>query len=569
MRWTLKKTPDSTKVQHLQQELNVEPIIATLLVQRGIETFEAAKSFFRPTLADLHDPFLMKDMEKAVTRIEKAILNNENILVFGDYDVDGTTAVALVASFLKSYYPNVATYIPDRYDEGYGISYKGIDYAEDNAISLIIALDCGIKSIDHVTYANTKSIDFIICDHHLPGEEVPKAVAVLDPKRSDCKYPYDELCGCGIGFKLIQALGSNLNYSVDSYIPYLDLVATAIAADIVPITGENRVLTKIGLEVINSNPRAGIKALIQNSKKNKFTITDVVFYIAPRINAAGRIKHGNEAVALLTEYNINQAEIFASEIENHNTNRKDLDKQITIEALLEIELKKEQNNFTTVVYNEKWHKGVIGIVASRLTETYYRPTLVFTKSGDKLAGSARSVKEFDVYKAIEECASYLDQFGGHKYAAGMTLKEENYEAFKIAFEKVVKTTINPDLLIPEITIDLEINFNDISPKLIRLLNQFEPFGPGNMTPVFKSNNVCDTGHGRLLGKEEEHLKLFIKQNDSEGIPAIGFGVGKKIALTTHKKNIDIVYCIDESEYNGLYSIQLRLKDLSASLKNEI
>ncbi len=569
MRWTLKKTPDSTKVQHLQQELNVEPIIATLLVQRGIETFEAAKSFFRPTLADLHDPFLMKDMEKAVTRIEKAIFNNENILVFGDYDVDGTTAVALVASFLKSYYPNVATYIPDRYDEGYGISYKGIDYAEDNAISLIIALDCGIKSIDHVTYANTKSIDFIICDHHLPGEEVPKAVAVLDPKRSDCKYPYDELCGCGIGFKLIQALGSNLNYSVDSYIPYLDLVATAIAADIVPITGENRVLTKIGLEVINSNPRAGIKALIQNSKKNKFTITDVVFYIAPRINAAGRIKHGNEAVALLTEYNINQAEIYASEIENHNTNRKDLDKQITIEALLEIELKKEQNNFTTVVYNEKWHKGVIGIVASRLTETYYRPTLVFTKSGDKLAGSARSVKEFDVYKAIEECASYLDQFGGHKYAAGMTLKEENYEAFKIAFEKVVKTTINPDLLIPEITIDLEINFTDISPKLIRLLNQFEPFGPGNMTPVFKSNSVCDTGHGRLLGKEEEHLKLFIKQNDSEGIPAIGFGVGKKIALTTHKKNIDIVYCIDESEYNGLYSIQLRLKDLSASLKNEI
>jgi single-stranded-DNA-specific exonuclease len=533
----------------------------TLLVQRGIETFEQAKTFFRPTLADLHNPYLMKDMDKAVARIEKAIANNENILIFGDYDVDGTTAVSLVSSYLRSFYPNVATYIPDRYAEGYGISYMGIDYAEDNAISLIIALDCGIKSIDHVNYAKAKNIDFIICDHHRPGAILPDAVAVLDPKRDDCSYPYDELCGCGVGFKLIQALAENRNQTIDDLVLYLDLVATAIAADIVPITGENRVLAKFGLEVINSNPRPGIKALIQNVKKKVLTITDVVFIVAPRINAAGRIKHGNEAVALLTEYDLDQAEQFASEIEQHNSDRKELDKKITQEALLQIEANNEQNRFSTVVYQENWHKGVIGIVASRLVENYYRPTIVFTKSGEKLAASARSVKDFDVYNALEACAEHLEQFGGHMYAAGMTLLEENYENFKNAFEKVVKETIHPDLLTPEISYDAEIELEEINPKLIRLLKQFEPFGPENMTPVFYSKNLKDSGYAKVIGTEEEHLKAFIKQENSESFGAIGFGLGNKLDLVTNQKPFEAVYCLDENEFNGNVSLQLRLKDI--------
>ena len=561
MRWTLKPKPSHKKVTSLASVLNVSELIATLLVQRGIESFDQARQFFRPSLADLHNPYLMKDMDKAVHRIETAIANGENILVFGDYDVDGTTAVSLMSSYLKSYYPNVATYIPDRYDEGYGISYKGIDFADDNNFSLIIALDCGIKSIDHIAYAQEKSIDFIICDHHRPGDSLPAAVAVLDPKREDCTYPYDELCGCGVGFKLVQALAQNRNQTIDDLLIYLDLVATAIAADIVPMTGENRVLAKFGLEVINTNPRPGINALIKGLKKKSLTITDVVFIIAPRINAAGRIKHGNEAVALLTEYDLDQAEQFASEIEQHNSDRKDLDKQITIEALDQIEINEETDKFTTVVYNENWHKGVIGIVASRLTETYYRPTLVFTKSGDKLAASARSVKDFDVYNALEACAEHLEQFGGHMYAAGMTLKEENYKNFKNAFEKVVSETIHPDLLTPEISIDAEINLDDIDDKLIRILNQFEPFGPQNMTPVFMTKGVKDSGYAKQLGKAEEHLKLFVKQNNSQGFGAIGFGHGDKLELVNNKQPFDAVYCIDENEFNGNVSIQLRLKDL--------
>lgn len=561
MRWNLLSKPEKEKVQQLQNELKIDEIIATLLVQRGIETYEQARSFFRPTLNDLHNPYLMKDMDKAVARIENAISNHENILVFGDYDVDGTTAVSLVSSYLKSIYPNIDTYIPDRYDEGYGISYKGIDYADDNGISLIIALDCGIKSIDHIAYAKDKNIDFIICDHHRPGDELPDAIAILDPKRNDCTYPYDELCGCGVGFKLIQALAQNRNQTIDDLIQYLDLVATAIAADIVPMTGENRVLAKFGLEVINTNPRPGIKALIQNLKKKTLTITDVVFIIAPRINAAGRIKHGKEAVALLTEFDLDQAEQFASEIEQHNSDRKELDKQMTIEALAQIEVNDEQENFTTVVYQENWHKGVIGIVASRLTETYYRPTLVFTKSGDKLAASARSVKGFDIYNALETCAEHLEQFGGHMYAAGMTLKEEKYPAFKKAFEKVVRDTIAPELLIPEITIDAELDFSEIQPKFIRLLNQFEPFGPQNMTPVFMTKNVNDTGYSKTLGQNEEHLKLFVKQNNSEGIGAIGFGLGSKLELTKNQKTFDLAYCIDENEFNGSVTVQLRVKDI--------
>lgn len=564
MRWNPKSKPNPEKVQAIQQALQVDEIIATILVQRGIETFEQAKTFFRPTLADLHNPYLMKDMDKAVARIEKAIDNNENILVFGDYDVDGTTAVSLVSSYLRSFYPNVATYIPDRYAEGYGISYMGIDYAEDNDISLIIALDCGIKSIDHVNYAKARNIDFIICDHHRPGDILPDAVAVLDPKREDCSYPYDELCGCGVGFKLIQALAENRNQTIEDLVEYLDLVATAIAADIVPINGENRVLAKFGLEVINSNPRPGIKALIQNVKKKVLTITDVVFIVAPRINAAGRIKHGNEAVALLTEYDLDQAEQFASEIEQHNSDRKELDKQITKEALLQIEENNEQTRFSTVVYQENWHKGVIGIVASRLVENYYRPTIVFTKSGEKLAASARSVKDFDIYNALEACAEHLEQFGGHMYAAGMTLLEENYENFKNAFEKVVQETIHPDLLTPEISYDAEIELSEINPKLMRLLKQFEPFGPENMTPLFLAKGLTDSGYAKTLGSDNEHLKAFVKQGNSESSGAIGFGLGNKLDLVTNKNKFDAIFSLEENEWKDTVTLQLQLRDINTS-----
>lgn len=561
MRWTIKTKPDPQKIKHLIDVLNVDEITATLLLQRGITTFDQARAFFRPNLDDLHDPYLMKDMHKAVDRIETAIQNQENILVFGDYDVDGTTAVSLVSSYLKKIYPNIATYIPDRYEEGYGISFQGIDFADDNGFSLIIALDCGIKSIDHIAYAAHKGIDFIICDHHRPGESLPEAVAILDPKRDDCQYPYDELCGCGIGFKLIQALGQHRNQTVADLIPYLDLVATAIAADIVPMTGENRVLAHFGLQVINAEPRPGIQALIQQIKKKELTITDVVFVIAPRINAAGRIKHGNHAVELLTEFNLEQAQQFASEIEQYNTDRKDLDQKITKEALLQIEKNNEEERFTTVVFQEDWHKGVIGIVASRLIEVHYRPTIVFTKSGDKYAASARSVVGFDIYNALESCAEHLEQFGGHMYAAGMTLKPEKYEDFKKAFEKVVKETIAPEMLTPEIEVDAEIDFTAITPRLMRILQQFEPYGPQNRTPVFWSKDIIDTGYAKKIGGDETHLKLFVKQNNSPSFSAIGFNLGNKLPLIENKKPFQAVYCIEENEWNDTVSLQLRLKDL--------
>lgn len=564
MRWNLKSKPQKEKVQALQNALQVDEIVATLLVQRGIETFEQAKQFFRPTLEDLHDPYLMKDMDKAVNRIESAIANNGRVLVFGDYDVDGTTAVSLVSSYLKTITPNIATYIPDRYNEGYGVSYQGIDFADDNGFSLIIALDCGIKSIDHVNYAKEKGIDFIICDHHRPGEFLPKAVAVLDPKREDCSYPYDELCGCGVGFKLIQALGKNRNQTTQDLVPYLDLVATAIAADIVPITGENRVLAKFGLEVINSNPRAGIKALIQNVKKKELTITDVVFIVAPRINAAGRIHHGDYAVRLLTEFNLEQAEEVAKEIEQFNSDRKDLDKQITKEALLQIQENNEENSFSTVVYNENWHKGVIGIVASRLVENYYRPTIVFTKSGDKLAASARSVKDFDIYNALEACSEHLEQFGGHMYAAGMTLMEENYQKFKQAFEEVIQNTLHPDLQTPEIEYDAEIQLTDINPKLVRILKQFEPYGPQNMTPLFLVKDLTDSGYAKTLGSENEHLKAFVKQNNSDSFGAIGFGLGNKLDVVKNFSKFDAIVSIEENEWRDVVTLQLQLRDIKSS-----
>ena len=509
MRWTLKPAPEKEKIQKLAKELQVDKTVASILCQRNIETFDAAKKFFRPSLDDIHNPFLLKDMDLAVERIETAIANNENILIYGDYDVDGTTAVSLVSSYLKTIHPNIATYIPDRYAEGYGVSYMGIDFAQDNNFSLIIALDCGIKAIEKVAYATEKNIDFIICDHHKPGNEIPKAVAVLNAKQDDCSYPFDELCGCGVGFKLIQALGVSRNQTIEDFIPYLDLVATAIAADIVPMNGENRVLAYYGLQVINQNPRNGIKALIHQSKKKELTITDVVFTIAPRINAAGRMKHGNYAVELLTEMDFDTAIDFAASIEIFNADRKDLDKKITDQALIQIIDNKEESRFTSVVFQEDWHKGVIGIVASRLIEKYYRPTLVFTKSGDKLAASARSVKGFDVYNALHECEEFIEQFGGHKYAAGLTLLPENYENFKIKFEEVVKNTIDKELLIPEISVDAEIDLLEITPKFFRIIQQMAPFGPHNMRPIFKTNSVRDNGYGKKVGSDKSHIKLNV------------------------------------------------------------
>ena len=564
MRWTLKTTPNITTVQQLSKDLSIDDTLSKLLVQRGVSTFEEAKKFFRPSLEELHDPFLLKDMDLAVSRIEKAIASNENILIYGDYDVDGTTSVSLVASYLKTITTSISTYIPDRYDEGYGISYQGIDFAADNNFSLIIALDCGIKAIDKVAYATKKKVDFIICDHHKPGPKIPDAVAVLNPKRVDCSYPYDELCGCGVGFKLVQALASKRGQTIEDLTQYLDLVAIAIAADIVPITGENRVLTYFGLQVINSNPRNGIKAIIQEVHKKVLTITDVVFIIAPRINAAGRIKHGNAAVELLTEANFEQALEFAKAINQYNTERRVLDAQITKEALLQIEENKEKEQFTSVVFNETWHKGVIGIVASRLIETYYRPTLVFTKSGNKLAASARSVKGFDVYEALEQCSEFIEQFGGHKYAAGLTLDPEMYTAFKNKFEEVVKNTIDKELLIPEITIDASLELSDISPKFFRILQQMGPFGPQNMKPVFSTTSVRDNGYGKTVGADKSHLKLnIIYGADKKTYNAIGFGLGNKMKFI--QNNFDIAYSLDENEWNGRTSLQLLLKDIKKPL----
>lgn len=563
MRWTLKPKPDTSKVKHLQEALQVSESIATLLVQRGIDTFEVAKDFFRPKLHHLHNPYLMKDMDKAVARIETAMVTNENILVYGDYDVDGTTAVALMSTYLKTKHELVYTYVPNRYDEGYGVSYKGIDFAHENDFTLIVALDCGIKATDKVAYAKKLGIDFIICDHHRPGDEIPDAIAVLDPKRSDCKYPYKELCGCGVGFKLIQALAEKDSLSIEDLIPYLDLVATAIGADIVPITGENRVLAYYGLQVINSQPRPGFKAILDQLKKTELSITDVVFTIAPRINAAGRMEHGNYAVALLAEEDYNVAIERAKDIEAYNNDRRETDKEVTAEALKQIEEQKEQERFTTVVYNETWHKGVIGIVASRLTETYYRPTLVFTKSGDKLAASARSVKGFDVYNALNACSEHIEQFGGHKYAAGLTILPEKYEAFKQAFEAVVAQSIDKNLLTPEVQIDAQIPLKEVTPKFYRILKQLAPFGPSNMTPIFMTEDLVDTGFGKCVGEDKSHLRITVTQPEANNIVCIGFGMGDKYELTTDKKRFKAVYVIDENEWQGNVSLQLRLRDIKS------
>lgn len=563
MRWTLKQTTNQASVNHLKEVLGIDEVLAKLLVDRDIHTFDEAKKFFRPTLEDLHNPYLMKDMDKAVHRVELAIQKKERILVFGDYDVDGTTSVALVYSYLQSYYPDVDRYIPDRYTEGYGVSYQGIDYAADNDISLIIALDCGIKSIDHINYAKLKGIDFVICDHHLPGDILPDAYAILDPKRLDCNYPYKELCGCGVGFKLIQALAKNRGIDVYQLTEYLDLVVTAIGADIVPITGENRILAFEGLKVLNETPRPGIQALLEVYKQSNYTISDIVFKVAPKINAAGRIEHGNYAVDLLTRFSMEEARNTAKMILAFNEERKVLDQSITEQAKEQIIEQKAINSKSTVVYAPEWHKGVIGIVASRLIETYYRPTIVFTKSGDVLAASARSVKNFDLYAALEACSDYLIQFGGHMYAAGMTCSINNYEAFKTKFEDVVANTIEEKDLIPEIEIDAELNFSDITPKFCRILKQFEPFGPGNMNPVFLTKNVYDTGYSKTLGTEKEHLKVFVKQrgNLSAAFSGIGFNFGSYNDKIKNRSFFDLVYSVEENEWNGKINQQLQIKDM--------
>ena len=561
MRWTLKPSVDEHKVQHLVDALAVDRSIAHLLVQRGIETFEEAKAFFRPKIEDLHNPFLMKDMDKAVERIERALATNERILVYGDYDVDGTTSVALMATYLETKTDQIATYIPDRFEEGYGVSYKGIDYAIDNDFTLIVALDCGVKAVDKVQYAKDKGVDFIICDHHRPGDKLPQAVAVLDPKRADCTYPFKELCGCGIGFKLIHALGHNQGESLKDFLPYLDLVATAIGADIVPIVGENRILAYHGVRVMNASPRPGFQALIKNIKKTTLTIADVVFVIAPRINAAGRMKHGNYAVSLLKESNITQAELVAQEIESFNTTRRALDQNITKEALAQIEELNETECSSTVVYDSSWNKGVIGIVASRLIETYYRPTLVFTKSGDLLTASARSVRGFDVYEALQNCSKYIEQFGGHKYAAGLSIKEQNFRAFKQAFENEVDKTLALHLRTPELLIDAEIQLSAVTPKFYRILKQFAPFGPQNMAPVFMTSDVVDTGYAKCVGEDDKHLKISVAQHNGEPINGIGFGLGDKLPYVANKSTFSIAYAIDENQWNGRISLQLKLKDI--------
>lgn len=565
-KWVLKPQGDTDVVNRLAAELRINKILVNLLVQRGVTTYDEAKKFFRPSLDDLHDPFLMKDMDKAIERIGEALAKKEHILVYGDYDVDGTTAVSLVYTFLKTYSGNIGHYIPDRYKEGYGISKTGIEWAKENGFSLIIALDCGIKSNDKIDYATELGIDFIICDHHRPGVEIPKAVAVLDPKRNDCEYPYKELSGCGIGFKLIQAF-AQLNHVPFVHLEqFLDLVAISIAADIVPITGENRILAFFGLQKINKEPRPGIKAILElGGIKKDLTINDIVFTIAPRINAAGRIEHGIKAVELLIQKQEDLANFLGDDINEQNTTRKNLDQLITDQALQQIENDEGfRNRKSTVVYNPEWHKGVIGIVASRLTDKYYRPTIVLTRSNGLVSGSARSVKDFDVYNAIESCSDLLEQFGGHMYAAGLTMKEENVVEFSRRFEEIVKSTIEDRMLTREIEVDAELNLKDITPSFFRILKQFAPFGPGNMAPIFRTTGVRDNGRGRVVGNN--HLKLSLMQEElSSGMfDGIAFQLGHHHPMVEQQESFDVVYHVEENTFNGRTTLQLNIKDLKFS-----
>ncbi|MGN0189848.1 MAG: single-stranded-DNA-specific exonuclease RecJ [Candidatus Cryptobacteroides sp.] len=565
-KWILKDPADPETVSRLSSELGVDPVLAELLVQRGVTTFAQARSFFRPSLDDLHDPFLMKDMDKAVERVGRAVATGEKILVYGDYDVDGTTAVSLVYSFLRELTGSVGFYIPDRYDEGYGVSFKGIDKAASEGYTLIITLDCGIKANDKVAYASGKGIDMIICDHHLPEDELPPAVAVLDPKREDCHYPFDDLSGCGVGFKLVQAYSQRNGIPFERLLPLLDLLVVSIASDLVSVVGENRILAHYGLKRLNENPRKGLLAMIRISDLDPehITIDDIVFKIGPRINAAGRMETGSIAVELLTAVDDAQAGRIGEEINRRNNERKEIDREITHEALLMVQSGKcLSSGNATIVYNPKWHKGVVGIVASRLVEAFYRPTVVLTMSNGFVTGSARSVHGFDLYGAIESCADLLENFGGHLYAAGLTLKEENLPEFCRRIEKSISENINSEMLTPVITVDARLNFDRITPKFFRILKQFQPFGPGNNAPVFLTENVYDNGNARKVGNEGSHLKLELMQESQpyRHISAIAFNKSEHFDHIKAGNPIDICYSIVENYYRGIANIQLRVKDL--------
>ena len=562
----MKDSADRETVSRLSSELGIDPVLSELLAQRGICTFQEARAFFRPSLDNLHDPFMMKDMDKAVARVQAAVSSGEKILVYGDYDVDGTTAVSLVYSFLRRLTPDVDFYVPDRYDEGYGVSYKGIDWACENGFGLIITLDCGIKANDKVSYAAGRGIDMIICDHHLPENDLPPAVAVLDPKRADCSYPFDDLSGCGVGFKLVQAYSLKNGIPFDSLVSLLDLLVVSISSDLVSVVGENRILAHFGLKQLNENPRKGLLAMIHLSglDPGHITIDDIVFKIGPRINAAGRMESGRMAVELLTSEDDGTASRIGTEINRYNNERKNIDREITREAL---EMVQSGNclssRHATIVYNPAWHKGVVGIVASRLVEAFYRPTIVFTRSNGFVTGPARSVDGFDLYGGIESCADLLENFGGHLYAAGLTLKEENLPEFCTRIEKFIEENISREMLTPVVTIDTRLDFSQITPKFFRILKQFQPFGPGNNAPVFLTENVYDNGNARKVGADGTHLKLELIQESRPYMPisAIAFNKAEHFDHIKAGNPIDVCYSIVENYYRGIANLQLRIKDL--------
>lgn len=567
-KWVIKERGDIAVVKQLAETLEVSESLANLMVQRNITTAAEANAFFNPSLDYLHDPFMMKDMNIAVERLATAIKKNEKILVFGDYDVDGTTAVALVYSFLREQYSNVEYYIPDRYKEGYGVSFQGIDFAVQNNCKVIITLDCGIKAVEKVSYAKSKGLDVIICDHHYPGYEIPRALAVLDPKQPGCTYPYKELSGCGVGFKLVHAYSKIQGIPFSNIANYLDLVAVSIASDIVPITGENRVLAYFGLKQLNESPRTGLKEIIREAEVTRaLSVEDVVFKIGPRINAAGRMETGGKAVELLISSDSRHATGISKEINNFNIERRTVDRVITSEAMRMIsDNQRNKNAKTTVLFNPAWKKGVIGIVASRLIETYYRPTVVLTESNGFATGSARSVQGYDLYQAIEACSDLLESFGGHMFAAGLTLRKENIQAFTERFEQYVRNTISEDQLVPRVFIDTELSFSEINEEFYRVMSQFQPFGPENMSPIFTSANVSDTGSGRMVGASGEHLKLELCQESSptKSIPAIGFNMADHFEHIKAGKHFSICYSIEMNEFRGNRNLQLNIKDIKTS-----
>jgi single-stranded-DNA-specific exonuclease len=577
-KWVVKKKGDPEVIEKLSNELNIDHILAELLVQRNITDFDQAKAFFRPELKDLHDPFLMIDMHKAVERLNRAIQENERILVYGDYDVDGTTSVAMMYSFLNQFHKNIEYYIPDRYSEGYGISEKSIDYATKEGIGLVVALDCGIKAIEKIEMANERGIDYIICDHHTPDEELPKAYAILDPKREDSTYPFKELSGCGVGFKLIQAFLTANNMDMSMAYEYLDILAVSIASDIVPLIGENRVMAHFGLKKINENPSVALKAIMEVSELDKhIIISDIVFKIGPRINAAGRMDSGQMAVDLMVTKDLDEARTISFKINNENKTRKDIDRQITREALDLVMQEGLLESKSIVLFNPNWLKGVIGIVASRLVEHFYKPTIIFTRSNGLITGSARSVVGFNIYEAITDCADLLENYGGHMYAAGLSIKEENFPIFKKRFEEAVEKRIKPDQTVQKIIADAIISLDQITPKFFRILKQFEPFGPENMAPVFITENLYDSGFSRCVGKDGKHMKLMVtdKKGGETLFPAIAFNQAEHWHKVADKSNFSICYSIDENNYRDKITLQLRIKDIhfkqkeTENKKNEV